>query len=529
MTDPTKKYDSAQTSDKAKAVKSAMTGTSGADATSPPAGKPMEPVKGPPKPDTPPNAAPKPAPASTVKPAEAGKESPKPTTASSAAAIPAAPARDPSKGSVPPSPPTPSGPTPSGPASSGPGGTQPPRGPGGPQGPGAPQGPSGPKGPGTPPPGAAAKAPQPKRPAATPKKKRGCLGTLIWLVVIVAALAAGAYYTWPYWPDVVKRPVEAKFAEVIPEVQTPEEKAALEDRLTKYDSRLAALESKVADVAERNPMTEADVKAPVEAERGTGDANAETNAQVSALTSRLDALESALATVKSSDTADTGAAAAVGASVHALSERIAQLETDLASAKAMESRLTDMEERAQAEPSGEAKAAVVLAVSNLEHAVMSGGPFASELNSLKAVAGDDAALTGPIGELEPQAASGIPTLIELRAQFPAVADEVSRVYAEWTGEDWVDKALSRVTSLVSVRKTGEDAVAAKGTDGALAQADAALAEGDVAAAVKLLEDLEGPPAKAAAPWLSEARKRLAAEAALKELRQRAIALLAAGG
>lgn len=347
--------------------------------------------------------------------------------------------------------------------------------------------------------------------------------------MIVAALAAGAYYTWPYWPEAVKKPVEAKIAEVVPEVQTPEEKAALEDRLAKYDSQLAALESKVADVADRKPLTEADVKALVEGEVGTGDADAETKTQLSALTARLDALETALATVKSSDTVDAGAAAAVGASVHALSERIAQLETDLASAKGMESRLKDMEERAQAEPSGEAKAAVVLAVSNLDHAVMRGGPFSSELDSLKAVAGDDAALTGPIGVLEPQAASGTPTLIELRAQFPAVADEVSRVHAEWTGEDWVDKALSRVTSLVSVRKTGEDAVAAEGTDGALAQAEVALANGDVAGAVKVLESLDGPPAKAAAPWLAEARKRLAAEAALVELRQRAIALLATGG
>ena len=345
--------------------------------------------------------------------------------------------------------------------------------------------------------------------------------------MIVLALVVGAYYSWPYWPEAVKKPVEDKIAEVIPEVQTPEEKAALEDRLAKYDSQLAALESKVADVADRKPLTEEDVKALAEAEIEKGDP--ETKTQLSALTARLDALETALVAVQSTGTTDSSAAAAVGASVHALSERIAQLETDLTSAKGMESRLTDMEKRAQAEPSGEAKAAVVLAVSNLNHAVMNGGPFASELDALKAVAGDDAALTGPIGVLEPQAASGTPTLIELRARFPAVADEVSRVYAEWTGEDWVDKALSRVTSLVSVRKTGEDAVAAEGTDGTLARAEVALANGDVAAAVKALEGLDGPAAKAAAPWLAEARKRLAAEAALVELRQQATALLAAGG
>ncbi len=506
MTDPTKKDDS----DKAKAVKNAMTGTPDTAAKPAPESKPAEPVKEPPKPDAPkPAAAPPPA---GAKPPSSEKEPP----------------REPVKGSVPASSSSAGRP---GAAS---GGTEPPKGPGGPQGPGAPQGSGAPKGPATPPASAAPKSPPPKKPTPAPKKKRGCLGTLIWLVVIVAALGAAAYYTWPHWPDAVKKPVEAKIAELVPTVQTPAEKAALEDRIDGYQQQLSALESKVAELADRKVLTEDDVKALAQSSGGK-DVD---NADVSALTARLDAIEKAITSVKTSETsgdsgpdaaAVAGATAAIGASVQALSQRVQTLETDVATAKSVESRLTTMEERAVAEPSGEAKAAVVLAVSHLNQAVMQSAPFTAELDSLKAVAGDAAALKEPMGVLEPQAATGVPSLIELRASFPEVAREVSRVQAHWTGEDWVDKALSRVTSLVSVRKTGEEAMADKGTDGILAQAEAALLLGDVEAAVKAMKGLEGPPAEAAAPWLAQAQKRLDAMAALADLRQGAIALLAKGG
>ncbi len=232
---------------------------------------------------------------------------------------------------------------------------------------------------------------------------------------------------------------------------------------------------------------------------------------------------------KDAATAAVAGTAAITASVQTLSQRIAKLETDVGDVEGVKSRVSDIEQRAQEKPSGETKAAVVLAMSHLSQAVMQSVPYTTELDALKAVAGDEQALAEPIGVLEEQAATGVPSLIELRASFPEVAREVSRVHADWTGEDWVDKAMSRVTSLVSVRKTGEDAVAAEGTDGIIAQAEAALGVGDVAAAAKALDRLEGPATEAAAPWLAEAQKRVDAMTALADLRQGAISLLATGG
>ncbi len=540
MTDPTKKDESGQTNDKAKAVKSAMTGTPETGAATPPADKPADPVKEPPKTGAPEGSVSKPVAASAAKPPEPPKDAarePAKDPMKPASPSPTSPPRDPSKGSVPPSSPAPS--ASAGTPGAAAGGKEPPKAPSGPQGPGAP------KGPGSPPSGAAAKSPPPRTPAAKPKKKRGCLGMLIWLLVIVGALGAAAYYTWPHWPAMVKKPVEAKISELVPDVQTPAEKAAIEDRLAKYDAQIAALENTVAQLSSREVLTADQIKSIAASGGGAAAGAGADAAKVNALAARVDALEKALTSVGSSQTTGTGdvtdatdaaagaavarATAAIGASVETLSQRVAQLETEIAAVTAVESRVKDMEARAQEVSPREAKAALVLAVSHLSDAVTRSVPFTDELNSLKAVAKDDAGFAEPIGVLESQAKTGIPSLIDLRASFPEVARDVSRVHADWTGEDWVDKALTRVTSLVSVRKTGTDAMADLGTDGALAKAEGALENGDVAAAVKALEGLEGPPAEAAAPWLAEARKRLSALEALASLRQRAIALLAAGG
>jgi hypothetical protein len=51
-----------------------------------------------------------------------------------------------------------------------------------------------------------------------------------------------------------------------------------------------------------------------------------------------------------------------------------------------------------------------------------------------------------------------------------------------------------------------------------------LDDGDLAGAISELEALDGAAAAAAAPWLAEARPRLAAEAALDTLRDRALQL-----
>ena len=89
----------------------------------------------------------------------------------------------------------------------------------------------------------------------------------------------------------------------------------------------------------------------------------------------------------------------------------------------------------------------------------------------------------------------------------------------------LDRAASNLMRLVTVRPVGADA---EGDDAAarVARAEAKLAAGDLAGAVAELEGLEGAAAEAAAPWLAQARARLAAESALDRLRAHTTGLLA---
>jgi hypothetical protein len=173
--------------------------------------------------------------------------------------------------------------------------------------------------------------------------------------------------------------------------------------------------------------------------------------------------------------------------------------------------------------------AAALTAGQLAQALKGSGPFSAELDAVKPFAKDDAGMAAAVAALAPRAADGVPTVSELRARFPAVAEAVDRADARVEGEGWFEKAFNRLSALVTIRRTGETAVAAGGTDAALAGAERALAAGDLAAAVQAVEALEPPAANAAAGWLGDARARLTAERLLATLQARAISLLAAKG
>ena len=79
---------------------------------------------------------------------------------------------------------------------------------------------------------------------------------------------------------------------------------------------------------------------------------------------------------------------------------------------------------------------------------------------------------------------------------------------------------------MTVRRVGE--VEGAETDAVLARAERRLAAGELAAAVGLIEGLDGPAIEAARDWLARAKARQTALAALAGLQRRAIAGLADG-
>jgi len=178
-----------------------------------------------------------------------------------------------------------------------------------------------------------------------------------------------------------------------------------------------------------------------------------------------------------------------------------------------------------AQPQRPPAAAFVLAVTQLREAMRRAAPYAGELESVKALAGDDPPTAEPIKTLEPRAARGVPTEESLVARFDPVTLQIVRADRAPAG-NVADRALSRLTELVSVRRIGDTDAAT--TDGILARAETRLRGGDLAGAVDALAQLQGPAAAPAAEWLADARARLAADAALSRLTNVGVARIAAG-
>lgn len=172
--------------------------------------------------------------------------------------------------------------------------------------------------------------------------------------------------------------------------------------------------------------------------------------------------------------------------------------------------------------------ALLLAVTQLRQSAATARPFAAELGAAMALAKDRPEVAAELEKLQPLAATGVPTVAMLARQFEKAAGAIVRAGEAPPSEAWSDQILAKLRGLVTIRRVGKPAVET-GTDAAVASAEQALAESDLAAAVAALETLQGSAAEAAKPWLDEARQRLALDAALGEVNRALTARLAADG
>ncbi|MFQ5955742.1 MAG: COG4223 family protein [Kiloniellales bacterium] len=193
------------------------------------------------------------------------------------------------------------------------------------------------------------------------------------------------------------------------------------------------------------------------------------------------------------------------------------------------SRLAALEQRAASRQGLPAGAALAVAVAQLRVALAQSGPFAAELEAVRALVGDDPVLAQSVAVLAERAETGVPTLAVLEGRFGDLAAAVAAAAGTPAGDDWVATALRRLRALVSWRRVGERAQRAGGAEMRLAQAEAALDDGDLAEAVGALEGLDGAAATAVAGWLGDARARLEADRAVAALTARAITELSAAG
>ncbi len=277
------------------------------------------------------------------------------------------------------------------------------------------------------------------------------------------------------------------------------------------DNPPAAPSSAQADLGADTPGAEAlgvetlgVLSARLEALEARSDGAIGAGAAVIALEQRIRALE------------DDPTREPLGEALAAWGEQRAALEAALAQVSA---RLARFEEEAAHQAAADGRlVTLVLATGELTAALGSSRPFAPALDSIRGIAGEDPEIEAALARLAPFAATGVPTLDGLSARFPQAANAIVRGTAATDEEGWIDETVTRLSQLVTIRRTG-GALDPASLEGRLVEAEAALKAGDLERAIAIVAPLMGDDAEAgsAGSWLRDARARYEADTVLAGL------------
>ena len=206
----------------------------------------------------------------------------------------------------------------------------------------------------------------------------------------------------------------------------------------------------------------------------------------------------------------------LGEALAAWGEQRAALETALAEVSA---RLALFEEDAARQAAADGRlVTLVLAIGELTAALGSSRSFMPVLDTFRGIAGDDPAFESALARLAPFAATGVPTIDGLLVRFPEAANAIARAAPATEDADWIDETVTRLSQLVTIRKTS-GAIDPQSLDGRLVEAELALATGDLGRAIAIVEATMPGAAEAASTqaWLRDARARQEADDALAGL------------
>lgn len=314
------------------------------------------------------------------------------------------------------------------------------------------------------------------------------------------------------------------------------------DAVSTLDSRLTALESKVENLtpAPAGGALAGRVDSNAQQIASLSDEITALDGTVKSLSGKLDATATDVGTVKSGLDRLDGTAATLKETVDSLTGRVTSHESALSSASesikstsaglteklgGLAQEVTALKEQVNAGTESDARRqAFALAVTQLGIALNSHHPYEQPLSAVRQLLPDDAASRSALTALEPNASTGVPTLAELRARFPAVASAAARGDPDGSGSV-IDDAVAEITSLVSVRRTA--GAPPDGRDAAINATEKALDSGDLAGAVAALEPVAGKN-ETVTGWIADAKARIAAEKALAALGNAAIAALDTG-
>lgn len=162
-------------------------------------------------------------------------------------------------------------------------------------------------------------------------------------------------------------------------------------------------------------------------------------------------------------------------------------------------------------------AAAALALAELVDATRSSRPFARELAALRAAAPG----LPELAQLAPLAEAGAPSPAALAIGFEDYAARAaSRARKPPAGAGVSDRIAYAAAKVVTVRRV--DDPEGDSPDALIARAERALADGDVTAALRLLDALPPRSREAIAPWRAGAERRAEIDRVVALLRARAV-------
>ncbi len=363
-------------------------------------------------------------------------------------------------------------------------------------------------------------APRPAPAAAPPRAgARGFSGGILGGALaglIVSALALSAGYAL-LTPKADAPELASRLSEV--EAQARRENSALAADVSRDNSAVTSLEKRMIALEAGASNNTADLNKRVAAL----EAASAGNGAASGATQHLAAEEKDLR-------ADIDAARSA---IPELSARVAKLEGETKKASAAAGDLTaltarvDKIESALAAPKPDTRspsdtaAAIAVTAEAAENRLSAGEPLAPDVATLQRL-GVDPAKLAPLQAV----ANGAPTNAALAASFSAVAPRVLAATSQKESGGVADRFLAHLHSLVQVRDLNETA----GDDppALVSQIEALSRRGDIGGALAAFNKLPAPARQAASDWLAVARTRQAADAALKSIREAAVAELAGG-
>lgn len=220
------------------------------------------------------------------------------------------------------------------------------------------------------------------------------------------------------------------------------------------------------------------------------------------ITSRLAALESNAST-------GGGGSTETDQKLAALEAELTSLKSANAAAAATSTQLAGRLQQAEAQIADkgpEQQAARAVAAAALKSAVDRGGSFEAELQTYKTVAGDDPA----IASLQPFAAKGVQSRVELQRQVSGVADSMVEAVAQPDPDQGLASRLySSALSVVKVRKVGD--VTGNTPEDIVARFEDRLRSGDFAAAAREWETLPDAAKTASQSFKQELDARIEVE------------------